>query len=109
VAYELDLPDMYSRVHPVFHVSKLKPYIENSQFPHRQQATDRPLPQLLDSGEEAWEVDKIVGKRTRKHRGRTVTEYCVLWKGYPEWERSWEPSKNLRQAEKAIEMFENAS
>ncbi len=39
VAYELALPDVYSRVHPVFHVSKLKPYKESNLFPEREQAS----------------------------------------------------------------------
>jgi hypothetical protein len=108
VAYELELPDVYSRVHPVFHVSKLKPYKESDLFPERkQESIDRPLPELLDTGEQAWEVDKVVGKRTRKHRGRTVTEYCVLWKGYPEWERSWEPANNLRHARDVVGEYES--
>lgn len=107
VAYELELPSAYSRIHPVFHVSKLRRYRDGSDtFPTRPNPIDRPLPVLIDDNEEAWEVERIVDKRTRRVRGRNITEYCVLWKGYPEWEKTWEPIHNLRYAGEAIRQFE---
>jgi hypothetical protein len=33
-------------------------------------------------------------------------EYLVQWKGYPEWEATWEPGSNLKNAREAIEEFE---
>ena len=62
-----------------------------------------PPEQLLDSGEDAWEVEAVVGKRTR---GRQV-QYLVKWKGYNEWENTWEPSRNLRYAQDCIDLFES--
>ena len=109
VAYELQLPPAYSRVHPVFHVSKLRKWHSSdpNEFPVRPDPVPRPLPELLDSGEQAWEVERVVGKRTRRVRGRNRTEYCVLWKGFPEWEKTWEPSSNLRMAPEAVARFED--
>jgi hypothetical protein len=108
VAYELELPATMSRVHPVFHVSKLKAYRDGSStFPSRRQMPTRPTAELLpDSGEEAWEVERVVDKRTRRVGRRTRVEYLVLWKGYPEWERTWEPAANLRQASDAVRAYE---
>ena len=108
VAYELELPSSM-RIHPVFHVSRLKRYIDGSeQWASRPQPMDRPEPDVLPNGEEAWEVDKIVDKRVRRvgRNRRPVTEYLVLWRGYPEWERSWEPAANLRAARGAVARFE---
>jgi hypothetical protein len=104
VAYELELPRTMSKLHPVFHISKLKLYQDGSSlFPDRVQLPARPSPELLpDTGEQAWEVDKVIGKRMR--RGKA--EYLVLWKGYPDYERTWEPAKNLRHATGAIRAFE---
>ena len=104
VAYELELPASMSRVHPVFHVSKLRPYRDGSSaFPDRQQLPVRPGPDVLpETGEQAWEVERVVGKR--RVRGRV--QYLVLWKGYPEHERTWEPAGNLRHAAEAVRAFE---
>jgi hypothetical protein len=98
-----------SRVHPVFHVSKLKVYRDGSSaFPDRNQLPTRPTAELLpDSGEEAWEVERVVGKRTRRVGQSNRTEYLVLWKGYPDHERTWEPAINLRHARAAVQAYED--
>jgi len=55
-------------------------------------------------GEEEYEVEKILDKRTQKGG---YTEYLVKWRNYedPE-ENTWEPLDNLGEAEKAIKLFE---
>merc|ERR1719494_1441629 len=55
-------------------------------------------------GEEEYEVEKILDKRTQKGG---YTEYLVKWRNYedPE-ENTWEPLENLGEAEKAIKLFE---
>jgi RNase H-like domain found in reverse transcriptase/Reverse transcriptase (RNA-dependent DNA polymerase)/Integrase zinc binding domain/Chromo (CHRromatin Organisation MOdifier) domain/Retroviral aspartyl protease len=106
VAYELKLPDLW-KIHPVFHVSKLKTNSEgNEEFPDRECEVTRPPPQLQEeSSTQEYEVDRIIGVRT-KGREKKAKEYLVLWKGYPEWERTWEPEKNLQNAKEAISDFE---
>jgi hypothetical protein len=112
VAYQLQLPSTMSRIHPVFHISKLKAYHDgSSDFPARKQLPIRPAPQLLpDSDEQAWEVERVIGKRTRRvgRSGNKRVEYLVLWKNYPEWERTWEPSTNLTHAPDAVNEYESA-
>jgi hypothetical protein len=62
VNVRLDLPAAMGRIHPVFHVEKLKRYTRSAlDWPGRQQL-DRPAPVWVD-GEEKWEVDRIIGKR----------------------------------------------
>ena len=104
ITYELDLPSQLSRVHPVFHIEKLKPYKNRDQQFTERKYNDRPLPELLDNGEEAWEVRQIVDKRVR--RGRT--EYLVLWKGYPDHEKTWEPISSLKYAREAVREYEQS-
>jgi hypothetical protein len=97
------------KIHPVFHVSKLREYKDGSeQFPERaQEQQSRPASEEVIDGEEAWEVEQVVDKRVRKRgRGRPVVEYLVRWKGYPDWEKTWEPEKNLRAAKEAVEDYE---
>ena len=110
VAYELDLPSTM-RIHPVFHVSKLKPLKSSSEsdYPGRASAeSSRPPPELInEDGDEVWEVERIVKERsTRRGRNGVMrTEYLVKWVGYPEWEMTWEPARNLVHAHDALQQF----
>ena len=108
VAYELELPPSM-QMHPVFHLSKLKAVKDSgSTYPDRHSlAADRPPPELTnEDGEEEWEVERVVKQRTVKYnRNRSRTEYLVQWRGYPEWEMTWEPASNLIGAQQAIERF----
>lgn len=108
VAYELQLPKNI-RVHPVFHISKLKTYHDGSSaFPLRSASSglSRPPPDLLPDGEEAWEVEAVVSSRSRRFGRIPRTEYLVKWKGYPEYEKTWEPEENLREAADKIKQYE---
>ena len=61
----IELPEALNRIHPVFHVSKLKRYHPNSiDFPGRQQ-NDRSPPELVD-GVPEYEVDRVIAKRARR-------------------------------------------
>jgi hypothetical protein len=106
VAYELDLP-VTMKIHPVFHVSKLRKYIPNDpeMFPTREHVI-RPPPDMVD-GQEEFEVEEIVDKRIRRTRRNQVTEYLVKWKGYPTSDNTWEPLSNLGNASEALSEFES--
>jgi hypothetical protein len=102
-AYQLDLPPTLRGIHPVFHVSLLKPYVDGSaRFPSRVQLPSRPDSVALPDGQQAWEVEQILDRRKR---GRRV-EYLVAWKGYPLYEATWEPAANVRSAREAVSAFE---
>jgi hypothetical protein len=98
-AYRLRLPKTFSKIHPVFHVSLLKPF-------RRQPGTEptEPQPIVLDDHEE-WEVEEILGHR----RFRNKTQYLVKWLGWPSYENSWEPVENLRNAQEALQAYQEAS
>ena len=99
--YELDLP-YWIKIHPVIHISRLKPYYEfKSEFPTRKKEQPPPKPEIKE-GYYEYEVEKILGKR--KKRGST--QYLIKWKGYPTEESTWEPERNLRNAQKIIQDFE---
>ncbi len=112
VVYELQLPPNF-RVHPVFHISKLKKYIQhNNQFPIRTLINNnndsRPLPDAFTSaGEPQYEVEVLLDKRTIRTGGRNTIQYLVKWFGYPIHEATWEPIQNLRAAQDSIQQYEN--
>jgi hypothetical protein len=112
VVYELELPtDM--NIHSTFHISKLKKYNVNDDklFPNRVVDVEvrRPGPETIINGKEAYEVEKIIGKRLVK-RGRErypKPEYLVKWKGYSTHEATWKREKELLFAKKLIQEYEN--
>ena len=101
VAYELN---------PVFHVSKLRALKSSTEaeYPGRNDSVAaRPPPELInEDGEEEWEVERIVKQRTVKGRyNKKRDEYLIKWRGYPEWEMTWGPLRNLAGAQQALDDF----
>jgi hypothetical protein len=82
ITYQLTLPHQW-KIHDVFHVDLLTPYIE-TDF-HGPNYT-RPPPDLID-GEEEYEVESILKSR-RYGQGRKV-QYLVKWKGYTDSDNEW--------------------
>ena len=93
--YCLDLPPTL-RIHPVFHVSLLEPYVAN-RFPDRIQP---PPPPVVVDGEVEYEVNEILDSRV--YRGKI--QYLVDWKGYGPADRSWEPVENV-QGNEQVQLF----
>lgn len=100
----LDLPANL-KLHPRFSIQHLEHCPSPTSDPFNRSL--RPPPIEVKEGEDAFEVDKIIGKRTfgrRKH-----IQYRVRWKGYPESESTWEFEKDLRDdgCDSAIDNFES--
>jgi hypothetical protein len=76
------------KIHPVFHVSLLKP-----KHPDR---LDLPQPEppepITVDGDLEYEVEAILDS---KHYRKTTVKYLVHWKGYDIHERTWEPFSSL--------------
>ena len=90
VSYELSLPDTL-RIHPIFHVSLLKPVIPDN-FPGR--SSDTPEPVFVD-GDVEYEVEAVVDCRKRGNQ----LQFLIKWKGYGPEENSWEPERNVHAAD----------
>jgi len=90
--YRLALPSSM-RIHPIFHISLLEPT-------DNQEATDAPV-----AMDDTYEVERILGKRTRKGK----TEYLIKWVGYEESENTWEPTYHLNCPDKVREFKDRDS
>ena len=114
VTYKLELPNSML-IHPVFHISLLKPHPEQS-FVEQQSSNNNSLsqsPGLIPSPDSSppvitsnsvphYEVERVLGKRCRRNQ----IQYLVKWLNYPEHENSWEPEENLAEAQDAITHWE---
>lgn len=102
VAVKLDLPRAF-RMHRTFHVSQLKHYAASVTFPNRRDFRPPPVQPATDTDEPIFEVEAIVGHR-KIERGRAAgtIQYLVKWKGYPMYEATWEPIRNLGNALEAM-------
>jgi hypothetical protein len=95
-AYRLKLPPSM-RIHPVFHVSLLEPYIA-STIPGRIQPP--PPPVVVDNDLE-YEVEAILDSAYRRNK----LYYKIKWKGYPVSEDSWQPASNAANAPDILRSF----
>jgi hypothetical protein len=88
VAYELQLP-VEARIHPVFHVSKLKPHHGTSpiQTPPLDAAVEGTLIPLTPA--------KVLGYRTLQHKCGAIQQVLVQWEGDSELEATWEDTESL--------------
>jgi hypothetical protein len=83
VAYELDLPAT-SRIHPVFHVSQLKPKLGANT------STIPVLPPVNLEGIIQPEPMAILNHRSRPLNNRAFIEVLVHWTGQTPEDATWE-------------------
>ena len=94
-AYRLDLPTHW-RIHPVFHVSLLKPW-NASDFHQSADQLEELVPEDEEMDPEVFDVEKILRWRW-SGTGRRKKEYLVLWSGYSLDDATWEPTSHFSSA-----------
>jgi hypothetical protein len=102
-AYKLELPDSF-HIHPVVNVERLKRFVDGAdQFPSREVEDWRPSGEAVRdaNGELEWEVERVIAQRGSE-RNRS---YLIKWVGYPLYESSWQPKRNLENAQGKIDEF----
>ena len=73
VAYRLDLPEEFSRVHNVFHISMLRKYIPNSSY-----VLETPEIELRDDLSYEEQPVQILGREEKEICNKTVSLVKVL-------------------------------
>ncbi|KAH7433568.1 hypothetical protein KP509_07G075500 [Ceratopteris richardii] len=83
VAYQLELPPD-CRVHPVFHVNKLRNYIS------REDNLIEGIVSLQETDRSDHSQDRILDRRQKRLRSHVIQEYLVAWRGLPLTDSTWE-------------------
>lgn len=91
IAYELDLPPE-ARIHPVFHISKLRPY---RGAPPTQPPS---LPVTLKGTHLHLSLHRILGSQTLRSPRGDRRQLLIQWEGLPELEVTWEDELNFLEA-----------
>ena len=91
VAYRLALPPNLSRVHNVFHVSQLRPYIPDASHVIQHE----PL-QLQEDLSYREQPVRILGYKEKILRNRTIPLVKVLWSNHTSEEATWETEQDMK-------------
>ena len=88
-AMKLKLPSG-PKIHPVFHVSMLRPYVLPVRDPNSD-TTDIPMPLDWLEGDPEFFIDHIVSHRVFKVGKKFVVHYLIRWHGFDANHDSFEP------------------
>jgi hypothetical protein len=95
---QVDLPNKL-RMHDVFHVSLLRPYIEGKS------PRSPPIPVVLD-GEHEFVVDKIIKHNFIKVSSKKTQLECLIkWKGYTDEHNTWEIMDFLTNCQEVVAKY----
>jgi hypothetical protein len=113
VAVKLALPPRWTRVHPVFHVSLIKPYVAGSGSSEGSESDCPPPPVQWLDGEPLYTVDRLldhkVERRGKGRRRKAVFMFRVRWQGYGEEHDTWEPSSNLLNCRREVREYKESN
>ncbi|KAK3033763.1 hypothetical protein RJ639_034205 [Escallonia herrerae] len=103
MAYKVDPPHWWSRqLHPVFHVSMLKPFYEDTADPSRVQIKRQGLKPKAAGKRVAEAIlnDRVIIAFCKRHQ-----EYLVKWQGHMDEENTWERAADLSAYADKIEAY----
>lgn len=98
-SYTLDLPP-HVHIHPTFHASLLRPFIENDPVLFPSRSYPEPGPILTEDGQQEHVVDSIIA---HKKVGRRYL-FLVRWQGYGPAHDQWCPQADVDDLE-ALDIY----
>ena len=98
-SYKFDLP-AWMKIHPVLHVSNLKPYHPDQADPVRNQPTRGAV---VVQPRSKRQPEAILAERTVSTDRKRHKEYLVKWKGLADEEISWERAEDVEKLTQKIE------
>ena len=91
VAYRLDLPEEFSRVHNVYHISMLRMYISDPSH-----VLEAPEIELRDDLSYEEQPVQILGREKKELRNKTISLVKVPWRNHLVEEATWEWGNQMR-------------
>ena len=91
MAYRLELPEEFSRVHNVFHISMLRKYIPDSS-----NVLETLEIELRDDLSYEEQPVQILGRKEKELRNKTISLVKVLWRNHLVKEATWEREDQMR-------------
>ncbi|WMV37443.1 hypothetical protein MTR67_030828 [Solanum verrucosum] len=92
VAYELELPQVFAAVHPVFHISMLKKCMGDPSLIIPTENID-----IKDSLSYEEILVQILDRQVRKLRTKEVASVKVLWRNQFIGEATWKAEEDLKK------------
>ena len=90
MAYRLDLPEEFSRVYNVFHISMLRKYIRDPS-----QVLETSEIYLRDDLTYEEQPAQIMGREEKELRNKTISLVKVLWRNHLVEEATWEQEDQM--------------
>ncbi|MCO5579100.1 hypothetical protein L7F22_032952 [Adiantum nelumboides] len=101
VSYKLELPPSWGKLHPTFHISLLKHYIQG----------DSPVPKLSSYVPEIEDEhvilvpEMILHVRQKETRRKLTTEFLVKWMDLDESDSTWQTDEEMQQYLNLLQEF----
>jgi hypothetical protein len=105
VAVMLCLPHEWKRIHNVFHVSLIKPFVSDLESLGRKAVTPPPPVQWLE-GEPLYTVESLLDFQVAKKGRKKFYRFLIKWEGYEAEHNKWEPEENLRGCGDLVREYE---
>ena len=113
VAVKLNLPREWTRIHNVFHVNLVKPYLQGSGDQPSRQRTKPPAPLQFLDGEPLFEVEalldhelvKFTRGKVRNKKPKAFYRFLIKWANYTEDNNKWEPEEGLLTCDDMIREY----